>query len=134
MNYEQNNNEQQYNPYASQQQPPYNPYGQPQQTQYNPYEQPYNPYVQQPVQCSFAPPLLSFIFGAIAFFFVFVALSDRDLEPFFVFSILLAIPSTVTGIIGLVKSVKSSFSRGIIFAAIGLGCAFFSTIIPFFNM
>ncbi len=134
----QNNYEQQpqYNPYAQPQgnpygQPQYNPYGQPQS---NPFEQPYGAYAQPAKQPSFAPPLLSFIFGLIGLFCIILAFSDRDLEPFFGFAIIFAIPSTVTGIIGLVNSIKAKMTNGIIFAAIGLVGAFLSTIIPFFNL
>ena len=88
-------------------------------------------YTQQPQQksVSMALPVLSLVFGAIAFFFMLVAVSLGYMDsaaPFIVFSVLFGIASIPLGVIGLVKSIKAKFVKGIVLSSIGLGLVLLS--------
>ena len=88
-------------------------------------------YTQQPQQksVSVALPVLSLVFGAIAFFFMLVAVSLGYMDsaaPFMVLSVLFGIASIPLGVIGLVKSIKAKFVKGIVISSIGLGLVLLS--------
>ena len=87
-------------------------------------------YTQQPQQksVSVALPVLSLVFGAIAFFFMLVAVSLGYMDsaaPFIVLSVLFGIASIPLGVIGL-KSIKAKFVKGIVLSSIGLGLVLLS--------
>ncbi|MGM9635722.1 MAG: zinc-ribbon domain-containing protein [Candidatus Avispirillum sp.] len=133
-----------------QQEPQYQPSAAPdyRQPQYQPpvqpaYQQPSAPayqseprvqniyYTQQPQQqsVSMAPPILSLVFGSIAFFFMLIAVSLGYIDSAaacIVFSVLFGIAAIPLGIVGLVKSIKAKCVKGIVISAIGLGLVLLS--------
>lgn len=131
--------EPQYQPSAAHdyQQPQYQPPVQPA------YQQPSAPayqsepkvqniyYTQQPQQqsVSMVPPILSLVFGSIAFFFMLIAVSLGYIDSAaacIVFSVLFGIAAIPLGIVGLVKSIKAKCVKGIVISAIGLGLVLLS--------
>lgn len=86
-------------------------------------------YTPQPEQDSpsIVLPVLSLAFGAVAFFFVFLAVifsvagTYAGMIVFATFAVLFSTAATPFGIIGLIKSIKAKFVKGIVLSAIGLG-------------
>lgn len=131
--------EPQYQPSAAHdyQQPQYQPpvqpaYQQPASPAYQSEPKVQNIYYTQQLQqqsVSMAPPILSLVFGSIAFFFMLIAVSLGYMDsaaPFIVFSVLFGIASIPLGVIGLVKSIKAKFVKGIVISSIGLGLVLLS--------
>lgn len=88
-------------------------------------------YTQQPQQqsVSMAPPILSLVFGSLAFFFMLIAVSLGYIDSAtacIVFSVLFGIAAIPLGIVGLVKSIKAKCVKGIVISAIGLGLVLLS--------
>lgn len=78
---------------------------------------------------SMAPPILSLVFGSIAFFFMLIAVSLGYIDSAaacIVFSVLFGIAAIPLGIVGLVKSIKAKCVKGIVISAIGLGLVLLS--------
>ena len=85
------------------------------------------------IDCS----VLSLIFGAVALYFDMIAIARRDFRGASLIA-LLAIPSTILGVVALKNSIQSKYVKGIVLSAIGLCHAVLTfyciiTILPFIN-